>query len=72
MLFRSALAKDYMVEIDGMLISRREVMRRLNPEFSEAKIDELLAEIAEEKSMFNQVSGADPFSDEDEEQENAS
>jgi len=69
---RGALAKDYMVEIDGMLISRREVMRRLNPEFSEAKIDELLAEIAEEKSMFNQVSGADPFSDEDEEDEDAS
>jgi hypothetical protein len=64
---RGALAKDYMVEIDGRLISRKEVMRRLNPELSESKIDELLAEIQEEQSAERAlVVGANPFEEENE------
>lgn len=62
---RGALAKDYMVEIEGRLISRREVMRRLNPEFGEDKIDEILAEISEEQAMLSPVVGANPFGNDD-------
>jgi hypothetical protein len=66
---RGALAKDYMVEIDGHLISRKEVMRRLNPELSETKIDEIQKEIDEEKSaeMATMIVGAtNPFTNEEE------
>jgi hypothetical protein len=63
---RGALAKDYMVEIDGGLISRKEVMRRLNPELSESKIEELQKEIDEEMSQRSAlVVGANPFEGED-------
>ena len=63
---RGALAKDYMVEIDGGLISRKEVMRRLNPELSESKIEELQKEIDEEMSQRSAiVVGANPFEDDE-------
>jgi len=61
---RGQLAKDYMTEIDGGLISRKEVMRRLNPELNEAKIDQLIQEIKEESASIV-VGLKDPFEGED-------
>jgi len=68
---RGALAKDYMVEIEGGLISRKEVMRRLNPELSEAKIEEIQQEIDEEKKQAVEalVVGNSPFEPVDDEED---
>jgi hypothetical protein len=67
---RGALAKDYMVEIEGGLISRKEVMRRLNPELSEKKLEEIQKEIDEEQAKAQSliVGNTDPLAEgEDEE-----
>lgn len=65
---RGQLASGFIVEIDNGLMSRKEAMRRLNPELSDEKLEELMQEIEEEKkSSFEFVEPVEEDQDDDDE-----